>query len=450
MAKLKRIEAKLPYNWWPRDYQMPLLRYLEDGGKRAVAVWHRRSGKDLTAINFVGVESQRRVGVYYHLLPTYNQGTKVIWDGKDNAGRAFLDYFHPATVSDTFKSELQVKFKNGSIYQVVGADTYDRLVGPNPVGLILSEYAISNAYPKAWDYLRPILAANKGWAIFLYTPRGRNHGFDLYQMAKHNPGWFAELLTVDDTQAIDPDVIIEEQRAGMSDEMIQQEFFCSWTAPQYGAYWGKYMTDLRLDGRICGVPHQPGHEVHTAWDLGIGDATAIWFFQSIHRQIHMIDYYEMDGLGLEDYVRVLDERGKECGYKYGEHFAPHDIEARELGTGLKRIDLAKQLGIRFRVMKRLANKMHGIDLVRNMLPICWFDEIKCARGIDCLESYRKEWVDRLNTWRDKPLHDEFSHGADSFVVLCQAYTKMGGMPQPAKRIDRYDVKGEVEIRPLAM
>lgn len=418
---------------------------------RAVCVWHRRCGKDLTAINFVATEAvMGRVGTYYHLLPSYNQGRKVVWDGMDNTGRKFIDYFHPDTIADVKSSEMQITFKNGSVYQVVGADTYDRLVGPNPIGLILSEYSVSNLYPKAWDYLRPILAGNNGWAAFLYTPRGRNHGYDLYHMAKKNTSWFAEVLTVNDTLAIDPEIIAEERKAGMSDEMINQEFYCSWISPQYGAYFGKHMTELRLQGHIGSVPHQPGQLVHTAWDLGIGDATAIWFYQAIHRQIHLIDYFEMDGLGLEEYARILDERGRDRSYKYGVHHAPHDITARELGTGLKRIDLAKQLGINFRVQPRLNNKMHGIDLARQMLPICWFDETNCRRGIDCLESYRKEWVDRLNTWRDSPLHDEFSHGADAFVVLCQAYTRMGGFAMPDKPIDRYDRRKQENISPLAM
>lgn len=446
--------AILPHNWEPRSYQKSLWSYLRRHrrGGRAVAVWHRRSGKDLTAINFVATEAVLgRVGTYYHLLPTYNQGAKIIWDGMDNGGRPFLDYFHPDSVASANKGDMQIRFKSGSIYQVVGADTYDRLVGPNPIGLILSEFSVSKLYPKAWDYLRPILAGNQGWAAFLFTPRGRNHGHELFHMAQDNPSWFAELLTVDDTLAIDPEIIAEERRAGMSDELINQEFYCSWIAPQHGSYYGKLMVEARNAGRIGPVPHQPGHQVHTAWDLGIGDATAIWFFQAIHRQIHLIDYYEMDSLGLDDYARYLDLRGRERGYVYGKHYAPHDITARELGTGLKRIDFAKQLGINFKVMPRLSNKMHGIDLVRQTLPLCWFDEEHCGRGIDCLENYRKEWVDRLNTWRDSPLHDEYSHGADAFVVLCQSYVKAAGFAQPSREIDRYD-RGRTssEIRPLAM
>lgn len=446
-------KAVLPYRWEPRKYQINLLDYMESHrkGGRAVAVWHRRSGKDLTAINFVSVEANvGRVGTYYHLLPTYNQARKVVWDGMDDEGRRFLDYFHPDTIKSVRTSDMQITFKNGSVYQLVGANNYDRLVGPNPVGLIMSEFSVSRYYTLAWNYLRPILANNQGWAMFLFTPRGRNHAYELYRMAQQSDTWFSELLTVDDTGVISPMVVDMERQAGMPEEYIQQEFYCSWEAPAYGSYFGRYMDALREQGRIGRVPHRPGHLVHTAWDLGIADSTAIWFFQTIDQSIHVIDYYEMDGLGLEDYARFLDERGKERNYLYGRHFAPHDVSARELGTGMKRIDFARRLGLNFEVTPRVANKMHGIDLARQTLPICWFDEEACRRGIDCLENYRKEWIERLGTWRPKPVHDEYSHGADAFVVLCQGYTRLSGRKQLVKPLDKYDVRPIRVYRPLAM
>jgi hypothetical protein len=171
-----------------------------------------------------------RIGTYYHCLPTYNQGRKVIWDGRDKDGFKFTDHFPKDLRKSTNNTEMKIEMRNGSIWQIVGADNYDSVVGANPVGIVFSEWAVSDKYPDAWDYFRPMLAENGGWAVFIYTPRGRNHGFELYQMALRNPEWFCQLLTVDDTGAITKADIESERQAGMSEDMIQQEFYCSFIA----------------------------------------------------------------------------------------------------------------------------------------------------------------------------------------------------------------------------
>lgn len=221
-------EILMPNDWNPRDYQRPLWKYLSSGGKRAVAIWHRRSGKDSLAINWTAKSMLERVGVYWHMLPLNTQARKVIWDGIDKKGRRVIyQAFPPEIIKSVNSQEMKLELINGSIWQCVGSDNYDALVGGNPVGVVFSEYSIAN--PAAWDFIRPILAENGGWALFIYTPRGHNHGYTLYNQAKQ-AGWFCQILTVEQTKAIPLSAVDEERQAGMSEAMISQEFYCSFEA----------------------------------------------------------------------------------------------------------------------------------------------------------------------------------------------------------------------------
>lgn len=386
---------------------MRLWNYLEDGGKRAVAVWHRRAGKDSIALNWTASAAHERVGTYWHMLPTQAQGRKTIWDGIDRYGRRMIDQaLPPAVRTNIRKDEMKIELKCGSIWQVVGSDNYNNLIGSNPVGVVFSEYSVAD--PAAWDYIRPILAENGGWAVFIYTARGRNHGAQLYEMARANPAWFAEVLTVDDTGVIGPEIIQEERDSGMSDDMIAQEYYCSFSAALVGAYYGKQIYAAESDGRVCELPYEPQLRVETWWDLGVGDSTAIWFVQRSGREIRVIDYYEMSGEGLPHYAKILQNKD----YVYSRHIAPHDIEVRELGTGKSRRETAAGLGIKFEVAPNLPID-DGIDAVRAMLPRCWFDKKKTARLVEAMKQYRKDWNDKLKVFQDHPCHDWASHGADA-------------------------------------
>ncbi|HEV2111059.1 MAG TPA: hypothetical protein VGT99_06885, partial [Gammaproteobacteria bacterium] len=183
-------DITLPNGWQPRPHQRRLWDYLEGGGRRAVAVWHRRAGKDSTAINWTAVAAHQRIGTYWHMLPTANQGRMVVWEGRDGLGRRLIDQaFPPALRAGERNDRMTMELRGGSVWQVVGSDNYDRLVGANPVGVVFSEWSLTD--PRAWDYVRPILAENGGWALFIYTPRGKNHGFELYDIARHRGDWFA-------------------------------------------------------------------------------------------------------------------------------------------------------------------------------------------------------------------------------------------------------------------
>lgn len=388
---------------------MPLWRSLEAGNKRAVAVWHRRAGKDAVGVNWTVTAAMQRVGIYWHMLPTLLQGRKVVWDGITKDGRKVLDAWPEEIITKRRNDEMKLDLVNGSMWQVVGSDNYNSLVGSNPIGVVFSEYSLAD--PAAWDFIRPILAENDGWALFLYTPRGRNHGHVLYQMAKSTPGWFASLLGADQTGAISDEVIEAERLAGMSEEMVQQEFFCSFEAPLFGAYYAKEMLEVEREERICSVPYDKAVPVETWWDLGIGDATAIWFAQRVGREIHLIDYYESSGEALSHYVRVLNDKP----YTYAEDVVPHDAEARELISGKTRIEVMRSLNRRPAVVTRHAVD-DRINAVRMNLNRCWFDAKKTERGVECLRQYRKEYDEKHKSYRTKPVHDWASHGADAFGV----------------------------------
>lgn len=415
---------RLPNDWRPRPYQMPLWRYFERGGRHAVAVWHRRAGKDSLAVNLAAVKAHERVGTYWHLLPEARQGRKVIWDAIDRAGQRIIDQaFPPALRESTSEAEMRIRLKCGSVWQVVGSDNFNSLVGANPVGVVFSEYSIAN--PAARDFLRPILAENGGWQLFIYTARGRNHGADLYEMAAAHPDWFCQRLTVADTDVIPPSVLEDERRSGMSEEMIQQEYFCSFDAATPGAYYGRLLADAEADGRVGVAPHDPALPVETWWDLGIGDATAIWFAQRSGAEVRLIDYAEASGEGLAFYARLLSERG----YAYSRHVAPHDIAVRELGTGRSRLEMARELGLVFEVAPRLSLE-DGISAVRAMLPRCRFDRTRCGTGLAALGQYRKDWDDARKCFRSRPRHDWTSHAADAFRMGAVARAVPGDWAAP--------------------
>lgn len=357
-------------------------------------------------------ENGGRIGTYYHFLPTYNQGKKILWDGMDYTGFKFMDHFPKPLIAHTSEQEMQVTLTNGAIYQIVGTDKMDNIVGTNPVGCVFSEYALQN--PKAWDLFRPILTENHGWAMFIYTPRGRNHGKVLYDMAINNPDWFCEKLTIDDTMREDGTPVItkadieRERREGMDEELIQQEYYCSFEGYQEGSYYVKQLREAQP--RITSVPWQPRLPVATFWDLGIGDATAIWFAQRVGQEIHLIDYYETSGEGMSYYAKYLSSKP----YLYSEHYFPHDGDVKEIGTGVSRKETAQSLGLfPIEIVPRLGVD-DGINAVRLVFPRCWFDKEKCQQGLNALANYHKVRDEVRQEFKAKPEHDWSSHGADAF------------------------------------
>lgn len=410
-------EITLPWQYKARDYQLPLWdAYEKYGLKRHVCIWHRRAGKDLSLAAFCAVRAFERVGAYYHYFPTQKLGRRVIWEGRDKDGKKMIDRFPEALVSRRRDDLMRLDLVNGSSYQILGTDNLD-VVGVNPVGCVFSEYPQQD--PKAWELTRPILAENGGFASFAYTPRGKNHGWKLYQMAQGNPEWFCSRLTVEDTGAISLEAIESERRAGMSEELIQQEFYCSFELGVEGSYWGRLMGMARDEGRImASLPLDEAHPVYTFWDIGVGDATTIWFAQFIDWRIHLVDYYENRNEGMRHYANVLQARQ----YVYGGHFFPHDVEKRQTG-GISTSQLLRQLGVAGVTLPRTEVAV-GIEAVRSIMNRCHWDEGKCRQGVACLENYhatRLESKDGSETQMfGGPEHDWASHGADAFRYLAEA------------------------------
>lgn len=403
----------IPYNFTPRDYQLPLLTAMESrengggGFKRAVCVWHRRAGKDKTLINLMVAKMLQRVGTYFYFLPTYQQGKKIIWNGMDKDGFPFLSHIPERIRRRTDGQEMLIELVNGSIFQVIGTDKIDSVVGTNPVGCIYSEYSLQD--PNGWYFIKPVLDENGGWAVFNFTPRGQNHAYGLLQFAQSHPDtWFSQVLKVTDTKAIPEDTLLEAKneyfaRTG-TDALYSQEYMCSFDAPVVGAYFGKQMMDAIDQGRITSIPYEPLIPVDTYWDLGIDDSTSIWFAQDVGKEIRLIDYLEVSGEGLQHIIKILREKP----YTYGTHTAPHDISVREFSTGRSRYETAKSLGITFKIIPQMSLE-DGIESARNILPRCWFDSKKCERGLNALKSYHKEFDDKNGTYRSHPVHDWSSH-----------------------------------------
>ena len=406
---------------------MPLWSYMENGGKRGVAVWHRRAGKDDVCLNVAAVKAFERVGNYWHMLPLYAQARKAIWDAVNpRTGRKRIDEAFPVELRKTTRNqEMMIEFKNGSTWQVVGSDSFDSLVGTTPCGIIFSEFSISN--PRAWAYLRPILAENDGWAMFIYTARGRNHGYSLLQTALKNDDWFGQVLTVDETGVFTAKTLESERQELVDmygeddgDSLFRQEYYCSFDAALLGAFYGKWLETADKEGRITHVP-AANREVFTSWDIGYSDDTAIWFFQlDPMGKLRIIDFYSNNGKGIDHYVEILNTKG----YSYGRHYMPHDAYAETIqGAGKSILKQMHDLGVRNIERVPSESVQLGIQAVRKILPDCYFDKVKCEEGLDALRNYQREYDDDKKCFRDSPLHNWTSHAADSFRYLAVSYLR---------------------------
>lgn len=389
----------------PRLYQRPIFDAIENKGyKRVLAIWPRRAGKDIVSWNLIIRMALKKLGVYYYIFPTYSQAKKVIWDSITNDGMRFRDFIPPSLIQSSNSQEMKVFLTNGSLIQLIGSDHIDAIVGTNPIGCVFSEYALQT--PDAYKFLRPILVANDGWALFESTPRGRmNHLYELYQIAQYSPEWFCYKLTLDDTNHISRHVIEKEKAEGlMSEDLILQEYFTSFDLGVEGSYYSRYIDKMRLNGQITTVPWEPSFKVYTAWDLGMRDATSIIFFQSIGTIVRIIDCYENTSQGLEHYAKYLSSKP----YDYGKHFAPHDIAVRELGTGVSRLEKSRQLGLHFKIAPKLSIE-DGIEAVRSTLSKVWLDDVKCQPLLKALESYRQEYDSKKGCYTGRILHNAASN-----------------------------------------
>jgi len=443
----------VPYLFSPRSYQRRVMAAMDSGFKRAISVWHRRSGKDLTWMNqtIKHMLKESFCGTYLHIFPKLTQGRRDLWDAKtspDSGGRPFRAHFPPDLVMESSETEMQITLRPmphqktqpisdgkgglkyvGSIYQIMGTDkdSIENLRGINAAGVVFSEYADQD--PAAWSsIIEPVLLENGGWAAFDFTPKGKNHAHDLYKASQQNPDeWFNEILTIEDTTRDAPGesgkpVISKEQieslRArGVAEEVIQQEYYCSFEGYMHGSIYGDLIKKAKTDGRVKTVPWIASMPVGIMIDIGSTEATSIWFYQILGPEIRFIDYYSNIKQGADHYAKILREKP----YLYGLIILPQDARVKGYTAVENTEEFFKRTVCRNTKIAPKPNIQTGIDMVRRMFSRFTFDEIKCnmslnptvPSGLESLISYRRPWNDELETYAGDPVHDKFSHGADA-------------------------------------
>lgn len=431
-------ELTIPYDFKPRDYQIPFLKEVEaaiDGrsDKRYfVQVWHRRSGKDKVNIADVVPRHLLKIpGLVKYVYPTLVMGRENMWDAIGSDGKPFLRHIPQEIISGKpNNTRMVIPISTGSRFQVAGTDNPDSLRGGNARIFIFSEWSEHDPY--AFDVIEPIVRENDGIVIFNYTPKGDNHGRSTWDYAKNRVGWWRQMLTVEDTGVFTPekmqqileDTIDRFVKMGRSEEeanaFVQQEYYCSFDSPVIGSYYGAAMRAMEQENRITVVEYDPKLLVYTIWDLGVGDSCAIWFVQFLGTEVRCIDYYDSSGVGVEHYIAKLREKP----YKYAETFWPHDGAAREFTTGISRATTARDMGLEVVILPQ-AKVEDGINATRAMLMRTWMDKTKCDRGIKALKNYKKDWNDKLQIFSDTPKHDWSSHGSDAMRYVEQARQTLG-------------------------
>ena len=438
------MNVSLPNDFVPRDYQIPFMEFMDNGGRKAMMVWHRRSGKDLTALHQTCKMAHQRKGAYWHLYPTFAQARKAIWEGFTKDGKRILENVFPgfldpkrtgSIVRRKDEQQMVVELKCGSIWRLLGSDRVE-VVGAGPVGVVYSEYAICS--PRSTNLISPMLRENEGWEIYITTPRGNNHAKDLYDRALKDPSWYCDLKTLFDTRAYDPETTLAEERSsGKPEAFIKQEYLCDWEAALIGSVWGELIDGVQKEGGIAEFSHEHG-DVFTSWDLGFTDSTAIWFWRPNGGRIDFIDFYESHGQPLSHYFDVVD--GKP--YRYVKHWLPHDARQTTLAAGVS-------------ILNQFLRKYPGVVSVGPDLPL--LEGIQAARwmiqqgirfhnrtldGVKCLRQYHYEYDEDKKDYSTRPAHDWSSHAADAFrytaavVKHSQMITKKpepAGPPKPIAR-----------------
>lgn len=422
---IETIEVELPANGWrARDYQRPLWEYLKNGGRHAVAVWHRRAGKDEIALHHTAKAAHKRKGNYWHMLPEYKQARKAIWDAiNPHTGRKRIDEAFPVELrKSTNQVEMKIEFHCGSIWQVVGSDNFNSLIGSPPVGIVYSEWAVAD--PRAHGFLRPILAENGGWSLFIYTSRGYNHGFSTYESARNDPNAFAQRLTALDTPVFSAAILESERRAYMEeygqyegDALFRQEYHCDFSAANIGAILGRYVEDADKQGRISDdVEYDPdGGPVVLSSDIGFRDTASWWFWQPKPDGYAVIDYDQDTGLDAGDWIDRLSDR-----YDYDTIWLPRDAKAKTFQTKRSAYEQFMEAKIAKQVM--IVPQLSVADRVnaaRTVIPHCRFNKTRCKLGLNGLRSWSYEYNDELKTYSKDPRHDWASHPGDGFSYGAQ-------------------------------
>lgn len=395
--------GEIVIDYKPREQQLK-IHDLIDEKRFTVVVAHRRMGKTVSAINHLikaailnGKENPR----YAYIAPTYGQAKRVAWD-------YLTKYVRPLGATENI-SELRVDFWNRRI-QLYGSDNPDSLRGQYFDGVILDEIGDQN--PVIWtDIIRPALSDRLGWCLFIGTPKGQNHFKELRDRAERDDDWGLLEFKASETSVIAQSELIAA-KSEMGEDKYLQEFECSFDAAVEGSYYGQIINDLEEKKHIQDIPRDDLCKMVTAWDLGMGDSTAIWVAQIAGSEIRLIDYYENNGVGLDNYVTWL----RNNNYDKAEHILPHDVQVRELGTGKSRMEMLTDAGLEIKIAPRMGVD-DGIQAVRRLLPRCWFNVPNVKNGLNALKNYRRAYDEKRKIFFERPLHDWSSHAADAFRYL---------------------------------
>ena len=392
------------------------IDYHERTQRWSCTVAHRRFGKTVREINELikrAATCDKPSPRFAYIAPYREQAKAVAWD--------YLKRYARPLAAKVLESELSIDLVTGARIRLFGADNPDALRGIYLDGVVLDEYG--DMRPTLWgEIIRPLLTDRQGWASFIGTPKGKNHFHAIAELAKADDGWFYQELKASETGIVAA-TELDDARRQMTPEQYAQEFECAFDVPALGAIYATELAACRSEGRIAAIPRDRAALVHTAWDLGVGDDTCIWFWQQVGREIHLIDYYAANGQPITHYLSVLASRG----YDYGQHYVPHDAEARERWSAGTMVQVAEAQGIRLTVLPR-EDVEQGINAARMLFSRCWFDEKKCAAGLDALMNYRREYAEKLGQFKPTPLHDWASHGADAFRYLAMSVDKATDRP----------------------
>ena len=414
--------------WSLRPYQIPLWRALVHENKNVCATWHRRGGKDEVLLNALAVKALQRQASYAYMFPEISHARRAMWQSiNPHTGirRIFEAFPREILGGEPNETEMRIPLANGSSIMFFGSDQYDRLVGASLAGIVSSEHALS--HPSAYAFFSPMLRENGGFFAAISTPRGRNHFHGLYKYAETSPGWFSQSLSIADTGSMtqaDIDDALAEYVAlygqDQGEALFQQEYMVSFNAAILGAFYAREMLAIRNEGRIdATLEALPDRPVHRAWDIGVRDDTSIWWFQVVGGQVFILDCYSTNGVGIDHYAEVCEQRAAENGWISGTDFVPHDAKVKEWGTGRTRVETMQGFGLKPQLVP-MAGLLDGINAVRRTLPLCVFHP-RAEAGLAALEQYRREWDDDKKTFKANPLHDFTSHLADAFRYLAMAW-----------------------------
>jgi len=361
--------------------------------------------------------------LFGYVAPFRSQAKSVAWD--------YLKYFARPITKSSNEGDLIIELLNGAKIRLFGADNADAMRGLGFDGLYLDEYG--DFKPSVWgNVIRPALSDKQGWCVFGGTPKGKNQFWSIYETSRKLPNeWFSLSLPASKSKLL-PESELDAAKAQLAEDQYLQEYECSFEAAIVGAIWGIEMRKVTEDGRITKVENQIEVKTHTAWDLGHTDDTAIWWYQVIAGEIHIVDFFALSGGTIEEFVSKI----KEKPYNYGKHYLPHDARARTLASGGKSVieQMAVGLGINNLAIVPSLSVQEGIQAVRTALPRCWFDAEKCADGIEALRQYQREYDEDKKAFRQTPKHDWTSHPADAMRMLAISWREepKDKPPDPSK------------------